>query len=136
MPRSNAETCRAAYEAFLGGEIEKAFQDFDENIVWRNGSDLLPAGGCYYGKAEVMNNWLAEFAANWVDFWMDLDEFLEVGDRVFVLGTTRATFGGQEVKSPICHIWTYRDGLAVETCFFTFEAISYKAMLAARAAPA
>jgi uncharacterized protein len=131
---SNADTSRAAYEAFIAGDIERAFAD--ENCVWEAGSELIPAGGVYHGKAEIISGWLPAFGQSFSDFQMTADEFLEDGDRVVVLGTQHAVVGGNEVDGPFCHVWRYRDGKAVEARFFGQEAATLNAMQHARAATA
>jgi ketosteroid isomerase-like protein len=133
---SNAEILQAAYEAFGRGDFEAAFADLDENCVWNSGSDLLPAGGTFHGKAEIMGGWLPEFGANFSDFELKVDEILESGDRVFVLGTEHATIASSEVHGPFCHVWLYRDGKAIEASFFGQEAQTLNAVQHARAATA
>jgi ketosteroid isomerase-like protein len=133
MPESNAEIARSAYEAFIRGDIDVAFRNLDDDCTWRAGSPELPSGGVFHGKQEILGRWLAEFTATFQDFRMTCDEVLGIDDRVIVTGSTRATVAGQEIKAPYCHLWTYRDGKAVEASFFTYEAAAVLALQKAHA---
>jgi ketosteroid isomerase-like protein len=130
---TNADKCRAAYEAFIRGDIGAAFADLADDAVFRAGSEVLPAGGTFHGKDEITGRWLAEFGATFQDFRMTCDEVIEVGERVLVLGSSRATVAGTPLKAPYCHLWTYKDGKAIEAVFFTHEAETALALQKAHA---
>ena len=128
MSQENVETLRKGYEAFGKGDIDAAFENFSDDIVWKGLGDSVPGGGTYNGKDEVKNQWLPEFAANYQDFRQDIEELIDAGDWVIVLGTSRATVGGQEIKSPFAHIWKYADGKAIEARFFGDTAQTLQAL--------
>jgi ketosteroid isomerase-like protein len=128
MSQENVETLRAGYEAFGRGDIDAAFESFADDIVWRGNSELVPAGGTYNGVDEIKNRWLPEFAANFQDFRQNVEEVIDGGDYVIVLGTARATVAGQEVKDPFCHVWKYSGDKAVEASFFGDTAQAYAAL--------
>jgi len=128
MAQENVDALREGYEAFARGDIDAAFSTFDENIVWRGNSDLTPAGRTYNGIDEVKNQWLPEFAANFQDFRQDVEEMIDAGDYVVVLGTARATVAGQQIKDRFCHVWKLSDGKVVEVDFFGDTAQTIKAL--------
>jgi uncharacterized protein len=133
MSQANVDALRNGYEAFASGDIDAAFQNFADDIVWRGNSDLVPAGGTYNGIDEIKNKWLPEFAANFQDFRQSADELLDCGDWVVALGTSRATVAGQEIKSSFCHLWKYSDGKIVEARFFGDSAPVFQALQAQEA---
>ena len=118
MSKENVEALSQGYEAFARGDFDAAFANFADDILWRGTGESVPAGGTYHGVDEIRNKWLQEFAANYQDFSQSPAETLDCGDYVVVLGTSRATVGGQEIKAPFCHVWKYSGDKVVEAQFF------------------
>jgi ketosteroid isomerase-like protein len=121
MP-DNLDTLKAAYEAFGRGDVEGAFAQLDEDCVFHNGSDLMPAGGDFHGKQEILGRWLPELGANFEGLRLSVDEIIGEGDSICVCGTARSTVAGTDIKSPFCHVWHYRDGKVVDARFHTQSA--------------
>jgi ketosteroid isomerase-like protein len=128
MSLENVYALRNGYEAFSSGNIDAAFENFADDIVWKGTGELVPAGGTYNGIDEIKNKWLPEFAANYQDFRQSVDEILDCGDYVIGLGTSRATVAGQEIKARFCHVWKYSGDKVVEATFFGDTAPAYKAL--------
>lgn len=128
MSQENVETLRKGYEAFGSGDIDGAFENFSNDIVWKGVGDSVPAGGTYHGIDEVRNKWLAEFAANYQDFRQSIDELIDAGDCVIALGTARSRIGDTEIKGDFCHVWKYEDGKVVEARFFADTAQTLQAL--------
>ena len=128
MSQENLDALRGGYEAFASGDIDAAFANFADDIVWRGTGELVPGGGTYNGIDEVKNKWLPEFAANYQDFRQSVDELLDCGDYVIALGTSRATVAGQEIKAAFCHVWKYSGGKVVEASFFGDTAQAFQAL--------
>ena len=134
---SNVETSKAAYEAFGRGDIEAAFSNLSEDTVWRNNADGLPVGGTFHGKSQIIGEWLPTLGANFENFRLNIDEFIEAGDYVIAMGTSRATVNGHDIKAPVCHVWRYGpDGMIAEVNFFTDTAPAYLALHAGEQIPA
>src|SRR5436305_15247553 len=102
MSQENVDALKGGYEAFSRGNIDAAFANFADDIVWRGTGELVPGGGTYNGIDEVKNKWLPEFAANYQDFRQSVDELLDCGEYVIALGTSRTTVAGQAYKTPLC----------------------------------
>jgi len=121
----NLERLQDAYAAFARGDTALAFADLDPECVFRAGSDLLPTGGEYHGKREIVGRWLPTLAAHMPDLRLLIDEIVESGDTICVTGTSRATLAGSsiEVKSPFCHVWHFRAGKIAGARFFTDTAV-------------
>jgi uncharacterized protein len=128
MSQENVDALRNGYEAFSSGNIDAAFENFADNIVWKGTGELVPGGGTYNGIDEIKNKWLPEFAATFQDFSQSVDEILDCGDYVIGLGTSRATVAGQEIEAPFCHVWKYSGDKVVEATFFGDTAPVYKAL--------
>ena len=128
MSQENVESLRNGYGAFSSGNIDAAFANFADDIVWKGTGELVPGGGTYNGIDELKNKWLPEFAATFQDFSQSVDEILDCGDYVIGLGTSRATVAGQEIESPFCHVWKYSGDKVVEATFFGDTAPVYKAL--------
>ncbi len=128
MSQENLETLRNGYAAFSSGNIDAAFENFADEIVWKGTGESVPGGGTYNGIDEVRNKWLPEFAATFQDFSQSVDELLDCGDYVIALGTSRATVAGQVIDGPFCHVWKYSGGKVVEASFFSDTAPVYRAL--------
>ena len=129
MSQENVDALKQGYEAFASGDIDGAFANFADDIVWKGTGDSVPAGGTYNGIDAVKNQWLPEFAANYQDFRQNVEELIDAGDCVIGLGTSRSTVGGQEIKTDFCHVWKYNaDGKVVEAQFFTDTAQTLQAL--------
>jgi ketosteroid isomerase-like protein len=118
MSQENVEALRQGYDAFTRGDMEAAFANFADDIVWHGTGESVPAGGTYQGIEEVRGKWLPEFAATYQDFSQSVDELLDCGDHVVALGTSKATIGGQEIEGPFCHVWKYSGDKVIEASFF------------------
>jgi ketosteroid isomerase-like protein len=128
MSQERVDALRNGYEAFGKGDLDAAFQNFADDIVWRGTGESVPAGGTYHGIDEIKNRWMPEFAANYQDFRQSIDELLDCGDCVIALGTSRATVAGQEIKAPFCHVWKYSGDKVVEARFFGDTAQVFQAL--------
>ena len=118
MSQENVQALREGYEAFGRGDIDAAFATFADDIVWKGNSDLVPAGGTYHGIDEIKSKWLPEFGANFQDFRQEIQEVIDAGEYVIVLGTSRATVAGQQIKDSFCHVWKFSGDKATEATFF------------------
>jgi uncharacterized protein len=129
MSQENVDALQKGYEAFGNGDIDGAFENFSDDIVWKGVGESVPAGGTYHGIDEVRNKWLAEFAANYQDFRQTVDELIDAGDCVIGLGTARSTIGGEEIKTAFCHVWKYNsDGKVTEAQFFSDTGLTLQAL--------
>lgn len=134
----NRRKLQEAYDAFARADFEAAFANLDEECTFHNGSDLLPAGGDFHGKREIVGRWLPELGANYENLRLSIDEMIGDGDAICVCGTSRSTVAGVVVKSPFCHVWHYRNGKVIDARFHTQQvealvAIQRKAGMAAGA---
>lgn len=107
---SHVDTLKDGYAAFASGDVEKASENFADDVRWEgSGSERIPGNGTHTGKdAIIQNAWMA-IPQNFDDFALSPDEFIEQGDTVVVLGHSeaKAKATGKEVKAPFVHIWRF-----------------------------
>lgn len=98
---------REGYEAFNQGDIERATDNWADDIVWQGSNSTdLPGGGEHRGKDEALEV-LQQAVGAWDEFKLTADEFLEEGDTVVVLGHTDVKKGDNSAQTPVVHIWRF-----------------------------
>lgn len=106
---------REAYEALNAGRIAEwaatnTPPDFE--LVPTAGSPQ--AGGTFTGP-EGVSQWFADLAQAWETVRIDVEEVVELGDRVVVLGRVRnrGRGSGMELDVVAAHLWTVDNGVPV-----------------------
>jgi uncharacterized protein len=122
---SNADTARAAYEAFGKGDLDALREMFAEHAEWVT-SDELPTGGHTAGRDAIMENF-SQLPSYWTDFNVEPEEFIDCGDSVVVRGTQRASGEGGSFEAPFLHLMRFRDG---KVAYGEFHGDSAKALRA------
>lgn len=104
-----AKIIASVYEAFIKGDVQKLSVLFDPRVQARQ-SPLLPWGGVYQGYPGIMR--LVTKFLEHVDSRVVVDEYLEAGEQVVVIGHTRGRVRatGREYSIRLVHVWTLRDG--------------------------
>lgn len=119
------------YAAFARKDLEAILRLTDPAIVVTQ-DPALPWGGRHDGHDGLGTFTMALLGS--IDSTVRIDAMFEAGEHVVqhgrTAGTVRAT--GVTFDIPECHVWTVRDGRAVEAQYF----IDSGAMLEALAAPA
>jgi ketosteroid isomerase-like protein len=113
MSQANVEVIRNIYEAWNRGDLDSAFEVFDQDIEW-----VLPEGGLnsgvYRGHDEVrrlLDGYLEAF-----EFLRpEPERFFDAGDRivVFIRTSVRSKGSGAEAAVRPAHLWTIREGKVV-----------------------
>jgi ketosteroid isomerase-like protein len=112
----NAEILRGGYDAFARGDFPGVLAVLDPDIEFS-----VPEGapeeysGNHRGHDGVAGGVLGKIFTVWSSFVVKTDRFLEVGDRVVVLGRYEVIPRGGYTRSaiPFAHIWEMRDGRGV-----------------------
>jgi ketosteroid isomerase-like protein len=110
----NADTIKAAYEAFGQGDLDGAAEAWADDIRWQEPADeRLPLHGMIEGRDNVKQALMGLFA-HWDSFAVIPDEFHDSDETVIVIGRleAKAKESGSEVKIPFVHVWRMRDGKA------------------------
>ncbi len=110
MSQENVEIIRRGYERFAAtGEI-RAHPD----LVW-DVSRLGWPGQQIYSGAEAANQFNAEWADAWDGWELEVEEYIDAGERVVVIvnqrGRSKAT--GIPVDMRFAQVWSFRDAQAI-----------------------
>ena len=119
MSESNEQRLRAGYEALRRGDYEAIRDLLDPKILLLDRPEA-PDARSYHGF-EGMLTTLRDTSDTFEDFRLDPKRFFEHDDKIVVLlsMTGRGRTSGVPVEEHIAHLWTMRDGLAVELQAFT-----------------
>jgi ketosteroid isomerase-like protein len=116
VAQENVEAVRRGIDAYVAGDWEAWFQEFDPEIEWEETSGLGPDAGTYRGIHEVrqaVTSWLAM----WTDYGFEVSEYLDAGDQVVVLAREfgRGRDTGVSVERELGQVHTLRDGKLIRT---------------------
>lgn len=106
----NVEIVRAGYEAFNDGDVEATMERFTEDIEWIC-PDGIRYGGTYHGPEEVAG-FFERINSDIDDLYLDIDRFIDGGETVVAVGTTRGTASetGESLEYPFAHVLDLADG--------------------------
>lgn len=111
MSAQNVEVVRAAYDAFIQGDLETVAGHFAADAEWET-PDTLPLGGLVRGRDAVISNF-AQLPNYWSSFSVEPKEFIDAGDHVIVTGVQSATGPGGSFESRYLHLFTLGGGKVV-----------------------
>jgi uncharacterized protein len=133
MAESNEQRLRRGYEALSRGDYEAIRELLHPEILLRDRPEVPDAGS--YRGFEGMLATLGDTSDSFENFRLDPIRFFEHGEKVvvFVEMTGRGRTSGVPVEERIAHLWTLRDGLAVELRAFTQPADALEAAGLSRA---
>lgn len=121
---SPVEIVRDMYDAFARKDNERVLRLFHPEIEWIQ-TDGFPGGGRYVGAEAVLRDVFGTFRADWETWKVEIDEYLDAGDAVIVLGwyvgTYKAT--GRSMRASFAHVYTVRDGRIVRFVQYTDTAL-------------
>ena len=111
----NVAVVRGLYDAFARGAISAVLAGLDAEVEWRvpPGS---PYGGTYRSPEAVLQEVFGRLAAEWEGWRMTLDEVLDAGDHVVVLGTESGTHKrtGRRAQVMAAHVFRLRNAKVVQ----------------------
>jgi ketosteroid isomerase-like protein len=110
MSQENVEIMRRGFEDYLAtGEIRAR-----ADLVWDVSGLGWPDQQLYRG-VEGANQFNAEWADAWDDWELEVEDYLDAGERIVVIinqrGRSKAT--GVPVDMRFAQVWTLRDGQAI-----------------------
>ena len=113
MSQENVERIRRGYDAFNRGDFADAAKDFDSNFEWKIPFELpdSPPDETYRGPGAVIRFWQTWRAA-FPDFRMEIEEIIDAGEKVIVIGGVRGrgAESGVDVQTPsFPQVWTFKD---------------------------
>jgi ketosteroid isomerase-like protein len=127
MAETNVERLRAGYEAVDRGDFEAVRGLFHPDVQLFDRPEV-PDAASYRGW-EGMASTVRDSQQTFEDFRFEPEQFFERGDRIvaIVTMTGRGRASGVPVEERIAHLWTLRDGRAVELRAFTDPADALEA---------
>jgi ketosteroid isomerase-like protein len=112
MSQENVEIVRRIYANWVRGSSPSESNLLHPDIEWVNPSDALEAGtrkgiDAFTSITEDLDHTIG-------DFRMEVERFIDVGDRVVVIATMRGhgIGSGVEIENRHGSVWTIRDGKA------------------------
>ena len=107
----NIEVVQELYRAFRAKDYDAFTRICTDDLEWIQNAGF-PNGATYQGAAEVI---AGVFQANdhaWERFAYEIEEFLEAGDSVIVIGKYRGQnrISGKSMMAGAAHIYDLRDG--------------------------
>jgi ketosteroid isomerase-like protein len=117
MSQQNVEIVRNAVERFNAtGELSPETATTD--VAWHDPPDF-PDAKVHFGLEGVIEA-LGAWANAWSEWEIELDEYLDAGDRVLVRGKQRGRGKdtGAWVDQPLCLVYLLRDAKVVEVRAF------------------
>jgi ketosteroid isomerase-like protein len=116
MPKPNAQLIQGLYDAFAAGDVPGVLGRMSPDIVWNEAENFPYAdGNPYVGPAAIANGVFARCATEWNGFAVAVDEILDAGDTIVVLGRYRGTYKatGRAQNTQFAHVWRIANGKAV-----------------------
>jgi len=124
---TNVDRLRSGYEALSRGDYDAIRGLLDPDVVLQDRPEV-PDARSYLGY-EGMLTTLRDTSDSFENFRLAPQQFFEHEDKIVVVvsmtGTGRTS--GVPVEERIAHLWTLRDGLAVELRAFTDPADALEA---------
>ena len=117
MSQANVDLVRSIYDAFARGDVGGVLGAMSPTIVWNEAEHNPYAdGNPYIGPEAVANGVFARCIGEWSGFSVKVEELLDAGDTVVMLGRYGGTFiRTGRVQSPqVVHVWRLADGKAVK----------------------
>lgn len=116
MTTANVEVVQGIYGAFSRGDIGAVVAAMTPDMVWNEAENFPYADrNPYVGPEAIVQGVFMRLGADWEGFAVAIDDFLDAGDRVVVVGRYKATYRrtGKAVDAKIAHVWTVENGKVV-----------------------
>jgi ketosteroid isomerase-like protein len=132
MSQENVEIIRGMYAAWLAQDIRAVYETFDEDIELNPDPEASWVGiGQTYRGLEGIKSYMAAVYDAFEDYRPEVEELMDLGDQVLTLaiehGTGRGS-GAEVEASRTAHVWTLRDGKAVQLDLYLERGEALKAV--------
>jgi ketosteroid isomerase-like protein len=115
MSEENVEIVRDVYSAWQRGNFAEGRQLFDPEIVFESvmpdSNERIVAHG-----PEGIEAFMREFLSQWRDYRLLGEDFRQVGTETVLVEGHQSGIGrrsGVPVESPMCSVWTFRNGKVI-----------------------
>ena len=133
MAQENVETVRRIYDAWVAEDYDAVFQAYDEEIRLNPDPDAtwVGIGDDYRGHSGVRRYMRAVYEA-FEEYRPEVEELRDVGEgRVLTLAIEhgRGRGSGAQVEAQrTAHLWTLRDGRAIQVDLFLDRSRAFEAV--------
>ena len=112
MTEANVALTRQLVDAYNGSDAEAAIALCSPDVVWVPQSTDVE--GVYRGH-EGVRRYFENIGAVWESIKFEVEEYHDLGDRLYALGVVRATSRGSQVEleQPGAALYEFRNGKAV-----------------------
>lgn len=131
QPPTPLDIVRAVYVSHEHRDTPGLVDLLTDDVEWHQAEGHPYSGGRpWRGPAEVVEHVVNPINNDWGDYRTSVDEFIDAGDRIIVLGRYRGTYKatGGKVDAAVCTIYRIRDGRIWHWQQFTDTAQFRKAM--------
>ena len=108
MSEADVQTIREIYDAFGRGDIPAVMGVMTDDVVLHV-PDNLPHGPGVEGLDEV-GDFFERLGSTWNEFELDLLDFVDGGDKVFVRGRASGRLNGTDTTYGFVHVFHFREG--------------------------
>ena len=111
---TNVDVIRNLYAAFARKDDGAIRELFDPAIEW-NQMEGFPGGGRHVGPEAVFRDVFGKFRDEWTVWKAPVDEVLDAGDAVIVVGSYEGTHAknGRSFRAPFAHLYRLKHGRIV-----------------------
>jgi ketosteroid isomerase-like protein len=108
MAEDDLLALRQLYEEFANGNFGKGSELFAPDVVF----EPSPERSAIHGLESIIA-YMRDFLAQWSDYRVEAQEFIEAGDSIVVTERQYATgeWSAIETVKSFYAVWTFRDGL-------------------------
>jgi uncharacterized protein len=112
---SNGTFVKGLYDAAASGNPGALIGALDPNIDWREGEGGPYASGNPYKGPQAVGGLLMQIAGDIDGFKLQVDEIIDGGDTVAVLGryTGKGARTGKKLDAQFVHVWYLKGGKCV-----------------------
>ena len=115
---TNVELLTQGYANFASGNIKAVLATWDPEIEWHEckGMPFVEGDGIYKGHEAIMTNVLMKLPEYFDGFSIEVKEIFGADDKVVMVGFYTGTnkSSGHTFKAHAIHVWTVKDGKAIQ----------------------
>jgi ketosteroid isomerase-like protein len=119
MSRMLVSKLRSIYGEWAQGNFRAGLELLDPGIVFETFTGDEGSVRAR-GLTELQERMRQTFGLVWSEFTVEAEDYVDVGDKIVVVGRMRGRGRGSgvEVHGPVFMVWTFRDGRAVRQQWF------------------
>ena len=108
---SNVQTVQELYRAFQAKDYEAFLAICNPDLQWIQNAGF-PRGATWHGAQAVVDGVFRSFDTSWKDWGFDIEQFLDAGNSVIVVGTYRGQHkvSGRLFVAPAAHVYDLANG--------------------------